>query len=167
MKNNLAEIRKRKEKEWSMRITQQKVANSLRISRSHYNMIETGDRDPSLRLAKNIADFFEVSIDEIFFQENEDPVVSLDIGGHKKIGTQNGQCKNNDIISKLEEKRKMLNHHSVQAKEQVGNLHHERLLRISEEMDKLIINYYRNSKKNDKNQHRCDIVSKNQSSLYE
>lgn len=48
-------------------LTQMDVAKTLGITRAFYGMIETGDRNPSLKLAQKIADFFGLSIEEIFF----------------------------------------------------------------------------------------------------
>ncbi|ATW28420.1 hypothetical protein DCMF_06935 [Candidatus Formimonas warabiya] len=69
MRKRLVELRKQKGKELGIRLTQEKVAAQLNISRSFYNMIETGDRNPPLLLAKKIADFFEVGVEEIFFHD--------------------------------------------------------------------------------------------------
>lgn len=71
MREKLVALRKQKGKELGYRLTQEKVASQLNISRSFYNMIETGDRDPRLQLAKKIADFFGVKMEEIFFNEND------------------------------------------------------------------------------------------------
>ncbi|MEN3002866.1 helix-turn-helix domain-containing protein [Dehalobacterium formicoaceticum] len=164
MKNNLITLRKQKEGEMAVRLTQQKVADALQISQGYYNMIETGKREPSLRLTREIADYFEVSIDELFFQPC---CLQEDLKNEQErtqIVSQDGQ-ELNDIISKLEEKRKALNLHSAQATREVGSYHHDSLVRISEEMDELIINYYRNTKKNDKTKYRCDIVYRKESSL--
>lgn len=43
------------------------IAKELGITPQMLGAIERGDRDPSLRLAKKIADYYKVSIDEIFF----------------------------------------------------------------------------------------------------
>lgn len=50
-------------------MTQQQVAEILGITRSFYGMIETGDRNPTLELAKRIAELFQVEIEQIFFGE--------------------------------------------------------------------------------------------------
>ncbi|MEL7567532.1 MAG: helix-turn-helix domain-containing protein [Dehalobacterium sp.] len=71
MRDKLVALRKQKEKELGYKLTQEKVASQLNISRSFYNMIETGDRDPRLQLAKKIADFFGVKMEEIFFNEDD------------------------------------------------------------------------------------------------
>lgn len=56
-------IRKRKE----LDLTQVEVAEKLDITRAFYSHIETGTRNPTLKLAKKIADFFDMKIDDIFF----------------------------------------------------------------------------------------------------
>jgi len=58
-------IRLRKDRKMS----QQQVAEILGITRSFYGMIETGDRNPTLNLAKRIAELFQVDIEEIFFDD--------------------------------------------------------------------------------------------------
>ncbi|MCR6546468.1 helix-turn-helix domain-containing protein [Dehalobacterium formicoaceticum] len=164
MKNNLIALRKQKGKKIASCLTQQKVADALQISQGYYNMIETGKRAPSLRLAREIADYFEVSVDELFYQPC---CPQEDLKRNKNmtpIAAQDGQ-ELKDIISKLEEKRKVLNLHSAQATRKVGSYHHESLVRISEEMDELIVKYYRNTKKNDKSNYRCDIVNRKESSV--
>lgn len=46
------------------------VAVKLGITPQMLGAIERGDRTPSLPLAKKIADYYEKSIDEIFFNKN-------------------------------------------------------------------------------------------------
>lgn len=58
-------IRFRKER----KITQQQIAEILGITRSYYGMIETGNRNPTLGLAKKIAELFQTDIDQIFFDD--------------------------------------------------------------------------------------------------
>ncbi|MFW6047320.1 MAG: helix-turn-helix transcriptional regulator [Candidatus Woesearchaeota archaeon] len=54
-------------------LTQKAVVNKLKkqydvnITASFYGMIERGERNPTLKLAKKIADFFNTSVEEIFF----------------------------------------------------------------------------------------------------
>lgn len=48
-------------------LTQEQVAKALGITTSYYGMIEIGTRNPTLKLAKKIADFFNKPIEEIFF----------------------------------------------------------------------------------------------------
>ena len=49
------------------RLTQKELSKKVNISASSIAMYETGERRPSLKKAKSIADFFEVSIEDIFF----------------------------------------------------------------------------------------------------
>jgi putative transcriptional regulator len=58
LKNNIAEIRKQNG------ISQKELAESLGITNWWLNHIESGKRNPSLVLAKNIAE--DVSIKDIF-----------------------------------------------------------------------------------------------------
>ncbi len=51
----------------SSQLTQEDMAKMLGISRSFYGHIETGIRNPSYGLARKIADVFDVSVEEIFF----------------------------------------------------------------------------------------------------
>lgn len=46
------------------------VADDLQITPQMLGMIERGQRTPSLTLAKKIADYYNVSVDEIFFKQN-------------------------------------------------------------------------------------------------
>ena len=46
------------------------VAKSLGITPQMLGMVERGDRTPSLELAKKIADYYNLSVDEIFFNQN-------------------------------------------------------------------------------------------------
>ncbi|WP_272893707.1 helix-turn-helix transcriptional regulator [Heyndrickxia oleronia] len=50
--------------------TRPEVAKELNITPQMLGAIERGDRNPSLSLAKKIADYYKVSIDEIFFNPN-------------------------------------------------------------------------------------------------
>lgn len=46
--------------------THEDVAEGAGISRSHYGLIENGIRNPSLDVARRIAEFFNCSIEEVF-----------------------------------------------------------------------------------------------------
>jgi putative transcriptional regulator len=46
------------------------VADSLGITVQMLNAIVRGDRNPSLTLAKKIANYFGLTIDEVFYGEN-------------------------------------------------------------------------------------------------
>ena len=63
MKNRLKVLRA--ERNWS----QQKLAEELGVSRQSVNAIETGRCDPSLPLAFQIAEVFDLAIEEIFIRE--------------------------------------------------------------------------------------------------
>jgi len=63
MKNRLKGLRA--ERNWS----QQALAEELGVSRQSVNAIETGRYDPSLPLAFQIAEVFDLAIEEIFIRE--------------------------------------------------------------------------------------------------
>ncbi|MBH1943025.1 helix-turn-helix transcriptional regulator [Alteriqipengyuania sp. NZ-12B] len=63
MKNRLKVLRA--ERNWS----QQALAEELGVSRQSVNAIETGRYDPSLPLAFQIAEVFELTIEEIFLRD--------------------------------------------------------------------------------------------------
>jgi putative transcriptional regulator len=63
MKNRLRVLRA--EREWS----QADLAERLEVSRQSVNAIETGKFDPSLPLAFKLARLFEMTIEEIFLDE--------------------------------------------------------------------------------------------------
>jgi len=50
--------------------SRQQVADALGITPQMLGMIERGSRTPSLSLAKRIADYYGLSVDEIFFNQN-------------------------------------------------------------------------------------------------
>jgi putative transcriptional regulator len=60
LKNNIAVIRKKKG------ISQKELAKSVGVTNWWLNHIESGKRNPSLVLAKNIAEKLNVSIKDIF-----------------------------------------------------------------------------------------------------
>ena len=47
----------------SAQLSQQELANDLKISKSSVNMYERGEREPGLETLEKIADFFNVSMD--------------------------------------------------------------------------------------------------------
>ena len=63
MKNRLKVLRA--ERDW----TQGDLAQALKISRQSVNAIETGRYDPSLPLAFQIADLFEMTIEQVFLKD--------------------------------------------------------------------------------------------------
>ena len=64
MKNNLKELRKRKN------ISQNDLADALFVSRQTVNSIENGKFDPSLTLAIKLTKYFKVPLEEIFIYED-------------------------------------------------------------------------------------------------
>ena len=60
MKNKVEELRKEKG------LSQEEFAKAIRVSRQTVSSIETGKYNPSLELAFTIADFFQMTIEEIF-----------------------------------------------------------------------------------------------------
>jgi len=48
-------------------LTQAKVAKAVGISQSAYAMIENNQRQPRMALQKRLADFFGVTVDQLFF----------------------------------------------------------------------------------------------------
>lgn len=56
-------------------LTQKDVAEKLGITTSFYGMIEVGSRNPTLELAKNIADFFGLDIENIFFDNTNNELL--------------------------------------------------------------------------------------------
>ncbi|MBZ5618868.1 MAG: helix-turn-helix transcriptional regulator [Acidobacteriia bacterium] len=67
MKNRLRVLRA--EREWS----QADLAARLRVSRQTVNAIETGKYDPSLPLAFEMAELFQMRIEEIFRPDEKRP----------------------------------------------------------------------------------------------
>lgn len=60
-KNKLKDYRMRKS------LTQEELARELDVVPDYISMLERGARTPGFSLAKKIADFFETTVDEIFF----------------------------------------------------------------------------------------------------
>ena len=53
-------------------LTQQQLGEKVNVSRQAINAVETGKFDPSLWLAYDIAQLFDMSIEEVFdFKESE------------------------------------------------------------------------------------------------
>ena len=52
-------------------VTQKELADIVEVSRQTTNAIERGRYDPSLELAFALADFFECSIEDIFYPNTE------------------------------------------------------------------------------------------------
>jgi putative transcriptional regulator len=65
LKNKLEELRKNKH------ISQEDLANHLKVSRQTINSLEKGKYNPSILLAFKIAIFFNQKIEDIFTYEEE------------------------------------------------------------------------------------------------
>lgn len=65
MKNRLEEIRKLN------KITQEELASALEVSRQTVSSLEKGRYNPSIILAFKIAQYFDMTIEEIFIFEEE------------------------------------------------------------------------------------------------
>ena len=66
MKNRIEEIRKQRG------ITQEDFAKTLGVSRQTISSLETGRYNPSIFLAFKIANYFQMTIEEIFIFDEED-----------------------------------------------------------------------------------------------
>jgi len=53
------------------------IANTVGISTSHYYKIEEGIRNPTLKIAKKIAEILGKNVDEVFFEKE------LDVSSHE------------------------------------------------------------------------------------
>ena len=63
MKNCIKELRKKK------KVTQEELADALKVTRQTINAIEQGKYSPSLELAFSISKFFRKKIEEVFYYE--------------------------------------------------------------------------------------------------
>lgn len=66
MNNNVESLRKERG------LNQEEFAKALKVSRQTISSIENGKYNPSLDLAFEIADFFGMTIEEIFFYERSE-----------------------------------------------------------------------------------------------
>ena len=66
MKNNLEKLRKERG------ITQEDLVQALEVSRQTISSLENGRYNPSILLAFKIANYFRLSIEEIFIYEEEE-----------------------------------------------------------------------------------------------
>jgi len=66
MKNCLEELRKQHN------ITQEEFASALKVSRQTVSSLENGRYNPSIILAIKIARFFSMTVEEIFFYEDNE-----------------------------------------------------------------------------------------------
>lgn len=67
MKNRLEELRKQRG------IKQEDLARDLKVSRQTIGSLENGRYNPSILLAFKIAHYFQMSIEEIFIYEEDEP----------------------------------------------------------------------------------------------
>ena len=65
MKNRLEELRKQRG------ITQEELADALSVSRQTVGSLENGRYNPSIILAFKIANYFHVTIEEVFINPEE------------------------------------------------------------------------------------------------
>lgn len=66
LKNKIQELRK------SRKVTQQELADALSVTRQTIISLENGRYNASLILAHKIAQFFDITIEELFiFEDNE------------------------------------------------------------------------------------------------
>lgn len=70
-----------------MGLTQRQVAEAVGISQSSYAMIESGRRHPRKEVEKKLADFFGVTVDELFFSQNNHET-RLEEGGPEEPGAK-------------------------------------------------------------------------------
>lgn len=66
MRNKVREFREKRG------ITQKELGGYVKVSRQAINAIETGKFDPSVWLAYDLAQFFGVSIEELFIFKEDD-----------------------------------------------------------------------------------------------
>lgn len=66
MKNRVRELRNQRG------LTQKELGQKMNVSRQAINAIETGKYDPSVWLAYDLAQFFELTIEEVFLFAQED-----------------------------------------------------------------------------------------------
>lgn len=65
MKNRLEELRKQRG------VTQEELADALSVSRQTIGSLENGRYNPSILLAFKIANYFQVTIEDIFINPEE------------------------------------------------------------------------------------------------
>jgi putative transcriptional regulator len=61
-----------KEERRKRKLTQEDLAKSMKVSRQTIIAIETGKYLPSILLALKLSAFFEISVNELFFLEEND-----------------------------------------------------------------------------------------------
>ncbi len=65
MKNRIKEFRKERQ------MTQDELARAIRVTRQTINSLESGKYNASLQLAHQLAQYFDVAIEELFYFEEE------------------------------------------------------------------------------------------------
>ena len=65
MKNRIKEFRKERQ------MTQDELARAIRVTRQTINSLESGKYNSSLQLAHQLAQYFDVAIEELFYFEEE------------------------------------------------------------------------------------------------
>lgn len=68
--NNIAKYRAKKG------LTQNELAEELKVTSGAVGMWETGKRVPNLDMAKEIADYFNTTIEDIFFAEKDNVMLA-------------------------------------------------------------------------------------------
>jgi putative transcriptional regulator len=64
-------MNKLKELRLKAKMTQKELAEELKVTPDYISMIERGDRTPGFRLSKKMADYFNTTVDEIFFAQDK------------------------------------------------------------------------------------------------
>ncbi|NLK51546.1 MAG: helix-turn-helix transcriptional regulator [Syntrophomonadaceae bacterium] len=75
----------------AMNLSQREVAEAVGISQSSYAMIEGGYRHPRKEVEKKLADFFNVTVDELFFGEDFSTAGSTEGSGKGKAEGESEQ----------------------------------------------------------------------------
>ena len=75
VENKVQELRKQRG------LSQEELAAILGVVADYISMIERGKRSPGFALAKKIADFFDMTIDEIFFNNKSNNSFDVKGGG--------------------------------------------------------------------------------------
>ncbi|MTI59091.1 MAG: helix-turn-helix transcriptional regulator [Firmicutes bacterium] len=54
-----------------------KEKENVDITVSFYGMIERGERNPTLKLAKSIANIFEINVEKLFFSKTDNNMLNM------------------------------------------------------------------------------------------
>ena len=65
-------------------LTQEDLAGKIGLTRSAYTMIENGDRTPSLRTAKALADTLGVTVDQLIADSEETGAAAINAEGQEE-----------------------------------------------------------------------------------